>query len=52
MSRVSVIIPAYNRAPMLRQAIRGVLAQTCCDVRVVTADGGARGQAREAVATR
>ena len=40
MTRVSVVIPCYNGARFLRQAIDGALAQTHPDVEVVVVDDG------------
>ncbi len=40
MSKVSVIIPAYNRAQMVCEAIDSVLAQTMEDVEVIVVDDG------------
>jgi len=40
MPRVSIIIPAYNRLPMLREAVDSVLAQDFEDVEILVVDDG------------
>ncbi len=40
MPKVSVIIPAYNRLPMLKEAVDSVLAQDFEDVELIVVDDG------------
>ena len=40
MPLVSVIIPTYNRAALLRETIDSVLAQTCSDLECIVVDDG------------
>jgi glycosyltransferase involved in cell wall biosynthesis len=40
MPRVSVIIPTYNRAGLIRQTIDSIWAQTVCDYEIVVVDDG------------
>jgi glycosyltransferase involved in cell wall biosynthesis len=40
MSKVSVIIPTYNRLPMLKEAVESVLAQEFEDLELVVVDDG------------
>lgn len=49
MPRVSVIIPTYNRAELLRHAIASVLAQDYQDLEVIVADDGSTDHTAEVV---
>lgn len=49
MNTVSVIIPTYNRAKLLRQAILSVLAQTYCDFELIVVDDGSTDNTRAVV---
>ncbi|MFO1418578.1 MAG: glycosyltransferase family A protein [Methylotetracoccus sp.] len=40
MPSVSVVIPSYNRAALLREAIASVLAQTFADIEIIVVDDG------------
>ena len=42
MPRVSIIIPVYNGANYMREAIDSALAQTCSDIDVIVVNDGSR----------
>lgn len=46
---VSVIIPTYNRAQLLRKAILSVLEQTCKDFEIIIVDDASTDKTREVV---
>ena len=48
--RVSVVIPTYNRAALLVEAVESVLAQTFADLEVIIADDGSTDGSAELVA--
>lgn len=51
MPKVSVIIPTYNRAELLRQAVESALAQTFNDLEVVITDDGSSDETAQVAAS-
>jgi len=51
MPQVSVIIPTYNRAHVLGEAIESVLAQTYDDLELIVVDDGSQDGTRDVVAS-
>jgi glycosyltransferase involved in cell wall biosynthesis len=49
MSRVSVVIPTYNRARYLPKAISSALEQPLRDLEVIIVDDGSTDETREIV---
>jgi len=49
MPCVSIVIPTYNRAELLKQALRSVLSQTFTDYEAIVVDDGSTDNTREAV---
>ena len=45
----SVIIPVFNRAPILGKALRSVLSQTCQDFEIIVVDDGSQDNPRAVV---
>lgn len=50
MPRVSVIIPTYNRANLIGEAIKSVFDQTYCDWELIVVDDGSKDETAEVVA--
>lgn len=46
---VSIVIPTYNRAPLLARSIRSVLAQSCGDFELIVVDDASKDNTAEVV---
>ena len=51
MPRVSVVIPVYNRADLIRETLESVLAQTYRDLEVIVVDDGSTDETPEVLAS-
>lgn len=51
MSRVAIIIPTFNRAHLIGDAIESALAQTCGDSEIIVVDDGSTDNTAEVVAS-
>jgi glycosyltransferase involved in cell wall biosynthesis len=51
MATVSAIIPTYNHAAFLPEALESVFAQTCCPLEVVVVDDGSTDETAEVLRT-
>lgn len=49
MSKVSVIIPTYNRSRLVKEAVESVLAQTFEDLEVIVIDDGSTDDTRDVI---
>ena len=49
MSRISVIIPSYNRAHLVAEAIESVLNQTLTDSELIVVDDGSTDNTEDVV---
>jgi glycosyltransferase involved in cell wall biosynthesis len=49
-ARVSVVIPAYNRAGLVGETIKSLLAQTLADFEAIVVDDGSTDDTREIMA--
>lgn len=48
---ISVIIPTYNRAPLLKRAVESILAQTLQDIEVLVVDDGSIDETAQVMAS-